>query len=94
MKLEILGCAGSEGIDYRATSFLVNDSLLIDAGSVVNSITLDEQNHIRFALVAHAYLVHIKDLGFIADNTFETRTHTLRGDFHGICYRSAQVALF
>lgn len=78
MKLEVLGCAGGEGIGHRATAFLINDSLLIDAGSVVNSLTLEQQNNIRHALITHAHLDHIKDLGFIVDNTFGFRSKSLQ----------------
>jgi cAMP phosphodiesterase len=78
MKLEVLGCAGGEGIGRRATSFLINDCLLIDAGSVVTSLTLERQTKISHALITHAHLDHIKDLGFIADNTFEIRSSPLQ----------------
>ncbi len=78
MKLEVLGCAGGEGIDFRATSFLINDCLLIDAGAVANVLTLAQQSGIRHALISHAHLDHVKDLGFIVDNTYGSRETPLR----------------
>ncbi len=73
MKLEVLGCAGGEGINHRATAFLINDHLLLDAGSVANVLTLEQQVQLRYALISHAHLDHIKDLGFVVDNTFALR---------------------
>lgn len=78
MKLEVLGCAGGEGVGFRATSFLINDSILIDAGSVVSSTSLEQQSSIDYALITHPHLDHIKDLGFMVDNTFETRSQALK----------------
>lgn len=78
MKFEVLGCAGGEGIGHRATSFLINDSMLIDAGSVVHSLTLEQQNNISHALITHTHLDHIKDLGFLVDNTFGIRSNPLQ----------------
>ena len=77
MKLEVLGCSGGEGLGLRATSFLINDHLLVDAGSVVSSLSLAQQQSIRHAVITHAHLDHIKDLGFLVDNTFSSREQPL-----------------
>lgn len=69
MRLHVLGCSGSEG--YRLTSFLVNDSILLDAGAVTSSLSLDRQSQIHDILVTHAHLDHIKDILFLADNLIE-----------------------
>lgn len=78
MKLEVLGCAGGEGVGHRATSFLINDIILIDAGSVVSSTSFEKQSTIETVLITHPHLDHIKDLGFMVDNTFGQRLKPLQ----------------
>ena len=78
MKLEVLGCAGGEGGGHRATAFLINDNILLDAGSVAGVLTLQQQAQLRYALISHAHLDHVKDLGFIIDNSFASRSRPLR----------------
>ena len=36
MKIEILGCSGSVAQGYNTTSILLNDSVLLDAGSAAS----------------------------------------------------------
>lgn len=71
MRLHVLGCSGSDLPGYRLTSFLVNDSILLDAGAVTSSLSLDRQSQIHDILVTHAHLDHIKDILFLADNLIE-----------------------
>ena len=78
MELRILGCAGGEGAGFRATSFLINQALLVDAGSVANSTSLEKQKTIEFVLITHPHLDHVKDLGFILDNTYGLRPQPLK----------------
>ena len=68
MKIKVLGCYGSELKDCRATAFLINDSILLDAGTVTSALTLDEQRKIRSILLTHSHLDHTKDILFLADN--------------------------
>lgn len=68
MKVRVLGCHGSEFQDGQTTAFLINDSLLLDAGTVTSVLTLDEQKKIRSILVTHSHLDHTKDILFLADN--------------------------
>lgn len=75
MKFNILGCSGSALPGYRLTSFLINDTLLIDAGSVTSSLGIEEQSRITDILVTHAHLDHIKDILFLADNLIELVTY-------------------
>ncbi len=42
LKVRVLGCSGSIGKDCRTTSFLLDDDLLLDAGTGVGDLTLDE----------------------------------------------------
>ena len=42
MQIRVLGCSGAIAKDCRTTSFLVGDSILIDAGTGVGDLTLEE----------------------------------------------------
>ena len=71
MKLRVLGCSGSDLPGHQLTSFLVNGSILLDAGAVTSSLSLEEQSRITDIFVSHAHLDHIKDILFLADNLIE-----------------------
>ncbi len=47
MQIRILGCSGGVGGELRTTSLLVDDDILIDAGTGVGEMTLDEMAGIR-----------------------------------------------
>ena len=71
MKIRVLGCYGTELLGYRATSFLINDTILVDAGTVASALSMEEQLKIRSVLLSHSHLDHIKGLFFLADNLCE-----------------------
>jgi ribonuclease BN (tRNA processing enzyme) len=71
MRLHVLGCSGSDLPGYNLTSFLVDGTILLDAGSVTSSLSLARQSAIKEILVTHAHLDHIKDILFLADNLIE-----------------------
>lgn len=71
MHLHVLGCSGSDLPGYNLTSFLLNQTVLLDAGSVTSSLPLADQAAIQEILVTHAHLDHIKDILFLADNLIE-----------------------
>ena len=68
MRIKVLGCYGGQLLGFRLTSFLINDSILLDAGSPTETLTLEEQYGIRHICLSHAHLDHIKDFAFLADN--------------------------
>ncbi len=70
MKIRVLGCYGGELPGHRTSSFLLNDTIALDAGAVTSSLSFEEQKRIRAILISHAHLDHIKDIGFLADNLF------------------------
>ncbi len=70
VKIRILGCYGGVTQYHRATSFLLNDSVLLDAGTVSEALDKDELKKIRTILVSHAHMDHIRDLPTLADNLF------------------------
>lgn len=70
MRIQILGCSGGVGPGLRTTSLLVDDRLLIDAGSGVEDLSLDQMRRIERIFLTHSHLDHICGLAFMADNLF------------------------
>ncbi len=68
MKIRVLGCYGGRLLDWHLTSFLVNESILLDAGSPTITLSLEEQFRIRHVFISHTHLDHINDVAFLADN--------------------------
>jgi ribonuclease BN (tRNA processing enzyme) len=70
MLVRIIGGHGGVSPGFKATSYLIDGKLLIDAGSVASGIQIEEQSHIDHILISHSHLDHISDLAFLADNCF------------------------
>lgn len=68
MKLRILGSAGAELPGFRPPAYLIDDVLLLDAGTIGAVLGEDEQAAIRDILVTHAHLDHIRAIPALADN--------------------------
>lgn len=67
MKVRVLGCSGAIAKDCRTTSFLVGDDVLVDAGTGVGDLTLDEMRRVRHVLLTHSHLDHIAALPLMVD---------------------------
>jgi ribonuclease BN (tRNA processing enzyme) len=70
MKLRILGCSGGVGSDLRTTSLLLDDDILIDAGSGVGELSLAEMRKIRHVFLTHSHLDHFSFLPLLVDSIF------------------------
>jgi len=68
MKVKILGCSGSEAIGHYPPGFLVNDVMMLDAGTITSALTLKAQTNITDVLISHPHLDHVKSILFLADN--------------------------
>lgn len=68
MKIRVLGSAGAEFPGFHPPAFLVDDVLLLDAGTTGAVLTADEQATIRAVCVTHAHLDHIRGIPVLADN--------------------------
>lgn len=68
MQIRVLGCSGGIGPDLRTTSLLLDGETLIDAGTGVGDLSLDEMGRIRRVFLTHSHLDHVCGLAFLADN--------------------------
>ncbi len=73
MNLRVLGCSGSIALDCRTTSFLLNDRVLIDAGTGVGDLALDELAQIDHILISHSHLDHVLGIPLLADSVMQRR---------------------
>lgn len=78
MKLRILGCSGGIGGDRSTTSMLVDEDILIDCGTGVGNLTLEEMRQLRHIFLTHTHLDHIATLPLLVDTLFsELQGHPL-----------------
>lgn len=83
MRLRVLGCSGGiGGLKLRTTSFLLDDDILIDAGTGVGELSLEELVRIDHVFVTHAHLDHVASIPFMVDTVGGMRSAPLV--VHGI----------
>jgi len=70
MKLRVLGCSGGISQGLRTTSLMVDDDILIDAGSGVGDLTLEEMCQIRHVFLTHSHMDHFTFLPLLIDTMF------------------------
>ena len=67
MKIKILGCSGNFVGKHRTTAFLINDSFLIDAGTVTEAVSRRGLKKIKQVLISHTHIDHVKGLFPLVD---------------------------
>jgi ribonuclease BN (tRNA processing enzyme) len=72
MKVRVLGCSGGISKGVATTSFLIDDDILIDAGTGVGGLTLAEMRKIRTIFISHSHLDHIAAVPLLADTLFDS----------------------
>lgn len=78
MQIRVLGCSGSIAAGSRTTSFLLDDDVLIDAGTGVGDLTLDELARIDHIFISHSHLDHVLAIGLLADSVTRRRAAARR----------------
>lgn len=68
MKIRVLGASGSEVPGHNLPAFLIDGSILMDAGTIGISLKPREQLKIKHILLTHAHLDHIRGIPFLLDN--------------------------
>jgi len=78
MQIRVLGCSGSIAAGSRTTSFLLDDDILIDAGTGVGDLKLEELARIDHIFVSHSHLDHVLAVGLLADSVARSRAAARR----------------
>ena len=68
MKIKVLGCSGGIGDGHQTTSFLVDDDILVDAGTGVTRLSRAELARIDHVFLTHSHLDHILCLPLLLDS--------------------------
>jgi ribonuclease BN (tRNA processing enzyme) len=71
MQVRVLGCSGGIAKGVATTSFLIDDDILIDAGTGVCGLTLKEMQSIKHIFITHSHLDHIASIPLLTDTLFE-----------------------
>ncbi|MDH5480072.1 MAG: 3',5'-cyclic-nucleotide phosphodiesterase [Nitrosomonas sp.] len=67
MRLRILGCSGGIGGGSHTTAMLLDNDILIDAGTGVGNLSMEELLKIDHIFVTHAHLDHVAFIPFLVD---------------------------
>ena len=59
------------------TSFLVGDTVAVDAGAITRALSIDEQRTIQHVLVTHTHMDHTASLPFLIENIFGATSEPL-----------------
>ncbi|MBB4842542.1 ribonuclease BN (tRNA processing enzyme) [Paucibacter oligotrophus] len=73
MKIRVLGCSGAIAAGYKTTAFLLDDDVLIDAGTGVGDLPLDDLARIDHILISHSHLDHVLSIPLLADSVLRLR---------------------
>jgi ribonuclease BN (tRNA processing enzyme) len=78
VKIRVLGCSGAIAKDCRTTSFLIDGEVLVDAGTGVGDLSLEEMRRIDFVLLTHSHLDHVAALPLMVDSVASQRKTPLK----------------
>ena len=67
MEIRILGCSGGPVGDGRTTSFLINNSFLVDGGSGLGDLDTTVTRRIRHVFLSHSHIDHVMGLPFLLE---------------------------
>lgn len=70
MQIRTLGCSGGIGGELRTTCFQVDDDILIDAGTGLGNLSLEEMKGIRHIFLTHSHLDHLAGIPLMVDSIF------------------------
>jgi ribonuclease BN (tRNA processing enzyme) len=73
MKVQVLGASGGIGGAARTTSLLIDDDVLIDAGTGLGDLSLAAMEKIDHVFLTHSHLDHLACLPFMMDTVGATR---------------------
>jgi ribonuclease BN (tRNA processing enzyme) len=82
MRLQVLGCSGGIAARHWTTALLLDDDVLIDAGTGVNELSLEAMARLQHVVLTHSHLDHIACLPLLIDSVFDRLAQPLT--VHGL----------
>ena len=76
MRIRVLGCSGGIGAGARTTAILIDNDVLVDAGTGIGDLDLEDLDSIRHVFLTHAHLDHTAGLPMLVDRVFDENFET------------------
>ena len=73
MKLTVLGCSGGIGSGRHTTCYLIDDDILVDAGTGITRLSLEQLANIDHIFLTHSHLDHVLGLPLLLDAVGDRR---------------------
>ena len=70
MQLKVLGCSGGIGQHLRTSSYLIDDDILLDAGTGVGDMSLEDMRQLKHVFLTHSHMDHVTSLPLLIDTLF------------------------
>jgi len=77
LRIQVLGCDGGIGDPLRTSALLVNDNVLLDAGTGVGELPLSQLLEIEHVFITHAHVDHIASLPLLLDAVMTRRSRPI-----------------
>jgi ribonuclease BN (tRNA processing enzyme) len=77
MEFKVLGCSGGIGKGLRTSSYMIDDDILLDAGTGVADLSLDEMVNLRHIFLTHSHLDHVCTIPLLIDTLFDSLNEPL-----------------
>lgn len=71
MEINVLGCSGGIGRGLRTTALRVGEDILIDCGTGVGDLPLEDLFKIKHVFITHSHLDHVAGLPLLIDTIYE-----------------------
>jgi ribonuclease BN (tRNA processing enzyme) len=68
LKIKFLGTHNAESKNSKLVTFVIDDILAVEAGSLTSGLTFAEQSKLRWILLSHGHYDHIRDIAALAFN--------------------------
>jgi len=73
MKVWVLGGYGGESPECRMTNLLINGGISLDAGSLTQGLTVEQQVGVKAIVLTHSHSDHISSIPFFLENVVGRR---------------------
>lgn len=77
MQIRVLGCSGGIGGALRTSSFLLDEDILLDAGTGIGDLSIQDLTKIDHIFLTHSHVDHILGIPLIADTLQGKRIKTI-----------------
>ena len=78
MKIQVLGGFGGESLDCRMTCLLINDRIALDAGSLSQVLSVEDQVRVHSIVLTHSHMDHTNSLPFFIENVYGKSNGAIR----------------